>query len=101
MVDWLRRKRFSTRDASIIWRGFLQSLPWMGAHLSWQVGDGKNVLLGIDPIIGLHSSFSLPEDLRTYLEDMNIYTLEQARNTLHHAQNYWLTAEELDLEGSL
>ena len=72
----------------------------MGIHMAWQVGDGENILLGIDPIVGLHSSFRLPEDLRSYLEDMNICTLAQAQNSLHYAQSYWLSAEDLDLGGS-
>ena len=75
VIDWLRYKRFNSHCASPMWRVFLQTLPWMGNHLTWQVGDGENILLGVDPIVGSHSSFSLPEDLRSYLEDLNICTL--------------------------
>ena len=78
----------------------MHTLPWMGTHMAWQVGDGENILLGIDPIVGSQSSFSLLEDLRSYLEDMNICTLSQAQNSLHNAQSYWLTADDLDLGGS-
>ena len=72
VADWLRKKSFSSRNVSLIWRGFLQVLPWMGMHLAWQVGNGDSILLGIDPIVGSHSTFSLPEELRLYLEDLNI-----------------------------
>ena len=72
VIEWLRNKHYNTRCASIFWRGFVQILPWMGSYLAWKVGDGKNILLGIDPIVGIQSSFSLPEDLRTYLEDLDI-----------------------------
>ena len=75
VVDWLRYKHFSSRNVSVMWRGFIQALPWMGIHLAWQVGSGENVLLGIDPIVGSHSSFDFPEDLRSYLENLNICTL--------------------------
>ena len=78
----------------------MQILPWLGSYLTWQVGDGKNILLGIDPIVGIQSSLNLPEDLRTYLEDLNICTLSQARNTVLPAKSYWLSADGLDLGGS-
>ena len=71
-----------------------------GTHLAWKVGDGENFLLGIDPIVGLHSSFSFPEDLRSYLEYLNICTLAQAQNYFQHAQSYWLSTEDLDLGGT-
>ena len=68
--------------------------------MAWQVGNGDNILLGIDPIVGSHSSFILPEDLRSYLEDLNICTLSHAHNSLINAQSYWFTADDLDLGGS-
>ena len=101
VIDWLRNKRFSTRRVSIIWRGFLETLPWLGSFLAWQVGDGKDITIGVDPIIGAHSSYILPEELRTFLEDLDISTLSQAHNILHDAQDYWYMADELGLEGSL
>ena len=100
VIDWLRYKRFNSHCASPMWRVFLQTLPWMGNHLAWQVGDGENILLGVDPIVGSHSSFSVPEDLRSYLMDLNIGTLSQTHNSLSNSQSYWYTAEDLDLGGS-
>ena len=64
------------------------------------MGNGDNILLGIDPIVGSHSSFILPEDLRSYLEDLNICTLSQAHNSLINAQSYWFTTDDLDLGGT-
>ena len=69
----------------------------MGNHLAWQAGHGKNILLGVDLIVGAHTSFSLPEDLRLYLEDLDICTLSQAHNSLSNARSYWYTADDLDL----
>ena len=99
VVAWLREKRFCTRRVSIIWRGFLQTLPWLGRHLAWQVGNGSDILIGVDPIIGAHSTFTLPEELRSYLEDLDICTLSQARNILPDSQSYWYTADELGIDG--
>ena len=64
------------------------------------MGNGENVLIGIDPIVGIQSSFSLPEDLRSYLEDLNICFLAQAHNSLFPSRCYWYTAEDLNLGGS-
>ena len=75
VVAWPKDKRFSTRWVSIIWRGFLQTLPWLGSHLAWQVGNGKDILIGVDPIIGAPSSYILLEELRLFLEDLDIGTL--------------------------
>ena len=54
----------------------------------------------MDPIVGAHTSFSLPEDLRLYLEDLDICTLSQAHNSLSNARSYWYTTDELDLGGT-
>ena len=45
------------------------------------------------------SSFTLPRDLRDYLEDFGICTLAQARNQTPFASGYWFSAKDLDLVG--
>ena len=52
VVAWLRGKNFNFRGVSVIWKGFLLTLPWLGRSLAWQVGNGHDVLVGIDPILG-------------------------------------------------
>ena len=98
VVAWLRGKRFCTHGVSTIWRGFLQTLPWLGSHLAWQVGNGEDIMIGIDPIIGVASSLNLPDELRSFLEDLDINTLSRACNTLPDSQHYWYTAEELCID---
>ena len=94
---WLREKNFSPRNVSIIWKGFLKTLPWIGKGILWQVGNGTDVLIDVDPVVGMGNSFTLPANLRAYLADYGISTLEQARNNTSFAKGYWFTAEELDL----
>ena len=60
----------------------------MGSHISWQVGNGNDILIGIDPVIGNPISFHFSEDLRTYLEDLGIMTLAQPQNSLPDALHY-------------
>ena len=71
----------------------------MGSHLSWKVGDGNDILIGMDPVMGNSASSPFPDDLRTYLEDLGISTLAQAHNSLTDANQYWYTAEDLYLNG--
>ena len=94
-----QREIFFTHNASIIWKGFLKNLHWIGKGILWQVGNGSDIRLGVDPVIGMSNSFLLPDDLRAYLEDYGINTLAQARNKTPFAAGYWFTAEELDFGG--
>ena len=51
IIDWLKKKNFSTRRSSLFWRGFVQVLPWLGTCLTWKVGDGNNILLALIPLL--------------------------------------------------
>ena len=97
--SWLREKCFYLRNASVIWRGFLLTISWLGKGLIWKVGNGSSIRLGVDSIVGMGSSYILPCDLRDYLEDYGICTLAQARNQTSSASGYWFSADDLDLQG--
>ena len=71
----------------------------MGRCLCWKVGDGRNVHIGLDPIVGISDIHFFSTDLRAYLCDYGITTLQHARNTLIDAQDYWLSADDLELGG--
>ena len=75
----------------------MQTVFWVGCGLAWQVGNGEDIRIGIDPIIGTENLVVLPQGLRDYLEDYSIITLAQARNFSLGAKSYWYTAEDLDL----
>ena len=99
IVSWLRVKNFSTRQVSVIWKGFILILPWIGKHLAWHVGNGKDILLDIDPIIGTFPCPELSSDFRDYLEDLGVTYLSQAHNTLPGQHPYWYIAEDLNVAG--
>ena len=80
------------RNASVIWKGFLLTLPWIGKGILWQVSNGLAIRLGVDPIVAMGTSFILPGDLRAYLEDYGICTLAQARNQTSFDLGYWFSA---------
>ena len=88
LVDWIQGKKFISHGGSVIWSGFLQTLPWLGRGLAWQVGSGNNILLGIDPIVGASNSLSLPTRLLAYPADLEITTLSSACNILLGLHSY-------------
>lgn len=61
--------------------------------------DGRSIIISVDPIIGSFVSPYLPLDLRVYLQDYGIKTLQDALNPFMVSRNYWLTAEDLELGG--
>ena len=67
--------------------------------MAWHVGNGQNILVGIDPIIGTHSLSELPLGLREYLEDLGITALIHAQNILPGHCNYRYTSEDLNIAG--
>ena len=72
----------------------------MGKHLSWLVGNGECIHLGLDPFVGSGSSYAFPDALRTYLADLDICTLTQAHNLCSIEPQYWYSATDLDLAGT-
>ena len=58
------------------------------------MGNGTEIRVGADPIVGLGCSYILPDDFRSYLEDYGISTLDQAIN---QGTGLWFSAVELDL----
>ena len=55
VVSWIRSKAFSVRGVSVIWKGFIHSLSWLGGGLTWHVGNGETIRVGLDLIVGMGS----------------------------------------------
>ena len=60
-----------------------------------------SIRIGIDPVAGLGSVYVLSEDLRWYLGDLGITSLNHTCNLVECTSNqaYWLSAEDLNLGG--
>ena len=76
-------------------------LEWITSQLGWKVGNGLNIRLGVDPIVGNNSLYLLPADLRDYLHDLGISTLAQAQNLdgCGSDRSNWYIASDLYLGG--
>lgn len=101
MEGWLRKKSFSVKGTSIFWNGFIRSLLWLSCKLGWKFGNGSSIKLGIDPISSLNTSFTLSEDLRDYLMDLGICTLNQGCSRCDGVSisSYRFTVVDLNLGG--
>ena len=75
MLSWIHRKNLYVTGVSTIWKGFINIISWLGCGLIWMVGDGNSIRVGLDPIAGMDTCFTLPGDLRDYLEDYGIISL--------------------------
>ena len=60
VLSWIWFKAFSARGVSVIWKGFISTISWFGSGLTWMVGNGESTRVGLDPIIGMGTSFTLP-----------------------------------------
>lgn len=84
---------------SSIWTGLLLLNRW----LTWQVGNGYQVSVGIDLILGTSHSGILSPSLLQTLQHLGINYLYQVPNVfvVQHEINSWIPAHELHLSGSV
>lgn len=81
IFSWFRAPRVTGRNSSYIWRGFMKILLWICSYLSWDVGCGKNVFVGVDPIAGVSGNFCLSQELRNLFSSYGLFTLNQFKRT--------------------
>ena len=72
MASWLCSKIFTANNASVVWKEFMHTLSWIGCGLAWKVGNGEDIQVGIDPIMGTENLVVLPQVLHENLEDYDI-----------------------------
>ena len=67
LIDMIRLPKRNSRNMSPIWKGFMKPYHWVGQFITWKVGNGKNVLVGINPIIGLEDDHKISPYVTNYL----------------------------------
>ena len=98
---WLRQQSFKVHGTSHMWNGFIRAMSWITRCLGWKIGNGKHIKIGLDPLAGVSSDYTLLEGLRLYLEDYGICTLSDAlnRGVATSSSDYWISADDLELAG--
>jgi hypothetical protein len=51
LVEWVKNYKGLGKKESPFWRGFLKFYPVIGNLISWKIGNGEQLRLGIDPFV--------------------------------------------------
>jgi hypothetical protein len=103
VIEWFREGKKNWNGASNIWRALTSSLAILTDWLVWKPGNGRDIRIGVDPLIGSHTYYKLSRNLISVLKEKGIEFLAQAgtgsmENTRHTS---WKKAELLGLDGEL
>ena len=60
---WTEKPILVVSNASIIWKGILKDFLVLGSWLKWRVGNGMQIFLGINPIVGVYNGSSFLRNL--------------------------------------
>ena len=67
-IYWIREGAKVKGGASIIWRSLAKNFPYIANDLSWKVGRGIQIQLGIDPICILKGQATLTREQFIFFE---------------------------------
>lgn len=99
VLNWIRNPLKVTKGTSSIWVGFIKVYSWMARDLSWRVGNGKDILVGIDPILGLDDTYTLSNEVIYTIHRFEFATLSKIKRThKRENQSYWLNALEMGFQ---
>ena len=74
LLGWLKVAEKSVARSSYFQNGFVRVFSWISKALSWKVGNGKLIMLGVDLIIGLEDYYVLSPKLVEYLHVWTIFS---------------------------
>jgi hypothetical protein len=72
IVDWFREGRKNWVGISNIWRTLTSSLSIITEWLAWKPGNGKDIMIGVDPLIGAQNYYKLSINLVLALKAQGI-----------------------------
>jgi hypothetical protein len=101
VVEWFREGRNSLKGISNYWRAFTSSLHIITSWIVWKHGNGWDIQIGLDPLIGSQSFYKLFENLVDTLHSKGIKFLAQVASLDTGVLNgfNWKNAEIFDLFG--
>jgi exonuclease III len=100
---WLRSTTGRRIEGSHTWRNLLTTLPIILHWLSWKPGNGYQIEVGRDVMLGLGKLALLSTNLLEHLHRKNIFFLFQIKSNQSggHLSDCWLRSEELGLDAAL
>jgi hypothetical protein len=101
VVEWFREGRKNLKGISNCWRALTTSLPIITDWLVWKLGNGWDIRLGVDPLIGAQSFYKLSVNLVNTFHSKGIKFLAQVASLDVGVLNVfnWKSAEMLGLSG--
>ena len=91
----------SKNGTSIIWNSLIKVIHWVKRWISWEIGNGKNVYIGIDPFVGDKGNFDIPQEILEHLEFIGLKTLAQIKHPRWSLLKggYWFDSKDIGLTG--
>ena len=99
MEYWLSGYK-ETANSSFFWLSFMRQFNWIRKWLTWIIGNGHKIVVGIDPIISGPQIHTFTNDLISHLHFNGYIFLNDfvKHNTLEACDAYWLSAMDLGLK---
>lgn len=94
IVQWIRSNNREVSCASNFWLCFMKVYLCLGVGLSWQVGNGKMVHLGVDSFVGGEDFYTLSHALIYDMTKRHCSRLAHAKNMMESSFSYWYSIEE-------
>jgi hypothetical protein len=101
VVDGFKEGRKKWDGMSNCWRELASSLSIITDWLVWKLGNGWDIRIGVDPMIGSQSYYKLSKNLISILQAQGIKFLAQVgiMDIEKSSSLRWKNAETLGLEG--
>jgi hypothetical protein len=98
VTEWLREGMKNWIGISNIWRALISSLPILTEWLVWNPGNGRDIRIGADPMVGSQHYYKLSGNLITTLKQKGIISL--ANVEIADVENSFITRwKKVDLLG--
>lgn len=96
IINWLRNPIKISRNLSSIWKGFMNVFNSMEKVLRWQVRTGRQIMVGIDPILGMEENYTFSKHILDFLKDKDFSTLDRVKKKIIlNGNSYWIRASDL------
>jgi len=79
LARWIRKPTFQLRWSSPFWKILISSIPIILHWLVWNPGDGTDIRIGADKVLGMGDRSLLTPELRYLLQQQNLYYLAQVK----------------------
>jgi len=98
---WIRYKLYRQSGGSIFWRSVCRHIHWILRGLSWQIGNGHSLCIGLDPYASLKDdSYRLPDHMVITLQNRGLDRLANIGQLSDNHNHYWLDNGDLGFTGS-